>query len=185
MGLPGDLTLSDLVLLLVGGGAFVLGFFQGTLRQLLALGGWFISFVVAANLKAPLGDWMGGYWTNVRPDYTETVAFLALFVVLLVTSAVAIQIGYRRVPLTARFSILDDLLGGLLAAALTVLVVASLIVILRPVTAPAPAGPNEIGLFRDLGGALADSRIGARLRDDLVPGLLSLLGPLVPGSLRG
>ena len=177
-------TIVDLVLLLILGGTFLLGFYQGALRGLLGLGAWFVSFVLAANLRTPFGDWLSGYWTQFSADYNEMLAFLILFLLFFVVANVAIQAAYHRTPLTKRYIVVDDVLGGLLGVGVGVLVLATLVIILDTagsrVSAP---GSTRVGYLSAIHDVLLSSAVANTLRESFIPGLLSLLGPLVPDSL--
>ncbi len=58
----------DRVMLLVLAGGFVLGFFQGVIRGVLAIGAWAVSFLVGANLRDPAVGYLASQWTNLTPQ---------------------------------------------------------------------------------------------------------------------
>jgi uncharacterized membrane protein required for colicin V production len=58
----------DIVMLLVLAGGFVLGFVQGVIRGVLAIGAWAVSFLVGANLRDPVGSYLASQWTNLTPQ---------------------------------------------------------------------------------------------------------------------
>ena len=53
-------------------GFFVLGFAQGTIRRLIGIASILFSFLFAANLAEPLGDFLGGELDAVPPRSTAT-----------------------------------------------------------------------------------------------------------------
>ena len=73
------------VLFLVG--FFVLGYVQGTIRRLLGIASIVFSFLLAANLREPLGKFLAGYWTQWPREYSYMLAFLFIFVVASVVFA--------------------------------------------------------------------------------------------------
>ncbi len=175
----------DLVLLLLLAGAFVLGFFQGFIRQLLGVGAWLVAFVLAAHLREPLGRWLDGQWTDFVPAYNQMLAFGILFVVIFGTLIAAVQLVYRESRYAVRYFLVDELVGGLLAAGLALLVMAALIVILDSFYGRVTS-PQAIGLawLTDLHRALDSSTLANGLRDSLIVGLGAVLDPLLPQTVR-
>ncbi len=180
------MNVTDVVLFLLLAGAFFLGFFQGGLRMLVTLLAWLAAFVLAANLRGPIGNYLSGYWTQYSADHTRMLAFGILFVVLFVIAIVAIQIGYRRPPALSRFPVLDEAGGGVLGLVVGVLVLCALIVILDSFYATGSViGQGEAPYVRDLHQTLAGSGVANWLRASLLPVLAILLGPLIPGDIAG
>jgi len=85
----------DLVLLLVLAAAALLGFFQGVIRSLLAIGAWAVSFLLAANLRDPVGRYLASQWTSLSADYVYMLAFGSVAIVLLVVLLGAIRVRAR------------------------------------------------------------------------------------------
>ena len=65
----------DLVIVLILFAFFILGFIQGTLRRLIGIAAILFSFILAANLRQPLGDFLKANWTQFPPDYAVMVGF--------------------------------------------------------------------------------------------------------------
>lgn len=178
------LTVVDVVLIVLLLGSFLLGYFQGAIRQLLGLIAWFFSFVIAANVREPLGEWFSRYWTTLPTGYSRMIAFGAAFIVLFVVANIAIQIFYKRTPLTRRFGILDELVGGFLGAALFVLVLATVVIVLESFYRLGGLGGNDVRWIRELYIILSGSAIAQGLKASLIPGLLAILGLLLPPEVR-
>lgn len=180
------MTNADIVLLLLIAGAFLVGFFWGVIRGLLALAAWVVVFVVAAYLATPLGDYLSGQWSQFGVKFNHTLGFGIAAAVLYVVVLVLIQFTTRGAQDVSRFPVLDDLVGGFLGVLIAVLVFAGTIMVLR--TAYGPAATVGPGLgpawMADLYRALVDSTIGSRINEGLVPGLNSILGPLLPPDIR-
>jgi uncharacterized membrane protein required for colicin V production len=178
--------MTDVIIVLLLGGAFLLGFFQGVIRSLLAIAAWFVAFVLAANLRGPVGDWLSGQWLQYTPAYNAMVAFGVVALVIFVTAVIVIQVGTRGVATFSRYPLLDDVIGGLLGIVLAVLLLAALIVVLASFYA---AGPTSGGIENTewtagLHRTLQDSAIGRLVRDSLVPGLGAVLSVLLPEDIR-
>jgi len=60
-------NLFDLLVILFLFGMFILGFIQGTVRRLLGLAAILFSFLLAANLREPLGNFLASNWTQFHP----------------------------------------------------------------------------------------------------------------------
>ena len=179
------LNVVDLVLLVILAGAFLLGFFQGAIRQLLGVLAWLISFLLSANLRDPVGDFLGRYWTFFPPGYSQMLAFGLVFIVLFVIANILIQVRYRRAVIHSRVTVLDEILGGLLGALLAVLLVATAIVVMDSYYARGGAGgTDDVPWIGQTYRAMADSRIVSGLRTSLIPNLLAILGPLLPPEVR-
>ena len=163
--------------------AFLLGVFRGAVRQLIALGAFLVTFVVAAYLRPPIADWLAGQQTQFTREYVEMMAFLLAFVVLFSFCLLIIEIGGNTIHLTSRVAV-DEILGGLLALGVAVLVLGALVIVLESYYAHPIPGGAEQELIRGLHLAFQRSAIIDALRHSLVPGLLALLGPLLPPQIR-
>jgi uncharacterized membrane protein required for colicin V production len=180
-----ELNAADIVLLLLLAGSFLLGFFQGLVRQLLSLVGWFFAFTFAANLKGWFGGWLSQYWTHLQPTYSEMVAFGVIFVVLLVVAQILIQVAYKRTPIFARMSFVDEVLGGTLAVGLAVLLLASFVVVLNThYGGVGSSGANEVEWISAVYAGLNDSAVVGALRGALIPGMLAVFGPFIPSDVQ-
>jgi uncharacterized membrane protein required for colicin V production len=183
--LLGSLNATDVVLLLLFAGAFLLGFFQGVIRQLLGIVAWFFAFALAANLSDPFGSWLSQYWTFFPVGYSSMIAFVVLIVGFLLAGNIAIQVSYKRTPIFARMSFLDEVLGGILGIGLAVLVVSSFYIALRSYYGGATLqGTSDVPLLTEIYLLLDRSAIVTGLRGSLIPGMVALLGPLLPEHVR-
>ena len=179
------MTTADILLLLIIAGAFLIGFFWGVIRGLLALAAWIVVFVLSAHLSLPAGDYLAREWTQYNPAYDHMLAFLIVFGFLFIVTLILIQLGTHGSQNLSRFPLLDDIVGGLLAAGVTVLTVAAITAILGTFYGPAATGGGlgadwSHSLYR----GLLDSTLGGQLATSLVPALTSLLGPLLPADVR-
>jgi uncharacterized membrane protein required for colicin V production len=178
------LNLTDVVLLVLLLAVFVLGYFQGTIRQLLGIAAWLLSFLFAANLRDALGEFFSRYWTNLPPGYSAMIAFGILFFAFFIIANIIIQVLYRRTPIHSRLTFIDEVIGGLLGAALYLLVLATVIIILDSFYGRGSIGANDIKWMRDLHRVLLESNVGAWLQYSLIPGLIAILGVFLPQEVR-
>ena len=176
---------ADLALLVLFAGAFALGYVRGGVRQLIALGAWLVSFVVAAFLRAPVADWIAGQAPHFTRDHVDMLAYLLVFIVLFGLALAVVEVGGKTIHLTERV-IVDRIVGGTLALGVAVLTVGAVMIILDTYYGQVPlAAPGtELGLIGDFSAALDRSAIARSLNGSLVPGLVALLGPLLPGDVR-
>lgn len=171
-----------IVALLVGG--VLLGALRGALRQLVALGAWLVAFVLSAHLRSPIADWLVAQLTGYSRPYLEMVAFVAAFALLFAIALAVIELRGTTVHLSTR-PLVDDVVGGLLMLGVTILAVASIAFALDTHYGRAtPERTNEFAVLTQIDAALDDSAIVTQLRGSLMPGLQSLLGPLLPPDVR-
>lgn len=176
---------ADLVIALLLLGGFLMGFFQGSPRALLALGGWFIAFLAAAHLREPVGNFLADKGQPYTDGYAAMLAFGAVFIVIYGGILIAITFTYRDTRHLTRFNVADEFVAGVLGALGMLLVVTATLVILDSFYASHVAtGSGEIGWISSIDAALDGSGIANALRSSLVPGLGAILEPVLPFSVR-
>ncbi len=185
-GFIGSLKIADGILVAFFALAFFLGYTQGVLRQLLGVGVFLVAFIVAAYLRSPVGAWLASNWTWLPVDFSAMVAFIASFLVLLGVMTIAVQAYYKRVLVAARYAVVDEIAGGILGVLVAGLIVAEIVIAgdnyYHGAGLQAPAG--DVGWMRSLYDGLDGSAIVHAARTGLIPGLLALLGPLLPEAVR-
>ena len=181
----------DLVIVLILFAFFILGFIQGTLRRLIGIAAILFSFILAANLRQPLGDFLKANWTQFPPDYAVMVGFGTVFVAAMVATTLVIQTYYPKTPLFPKYQVIDELLGGLLGVVQGALILGAVIIILDTwFTIPGqPARDNELPGLRAIYEAYDPprapiSQTAVIYREALVPGFLAVTGPIMPEGLR-
>ena len=181
----------DLVIVLVLFAFFILGFIQGTIRRLLGIASIVLSFIFAANMREPLGDFLKTNWTQFPPEYAVMVGFGTVFVAAAISSTLVIQSYYRKIPLFERFTVIDELLGGVLGIVQGALILGVAIIILDTYfTIPGqPARDNELPALRDIYEAYDPpgpqiSGTAQIYRTKIIPGFLVVTGPVMPDTLR-
>jgi uncharacterized membrane protein required for colicin V production len=176
---------ADIVLFGLFVGAFLLGYVRGAIRQLLALGAWLVIFIVSAHLRSPIGDWLRTIDARWSENYADMLAFLLVFALLFGIALVFIEFTGATIQVS-KTQVIDDLLGGVLMVGVAMLVVASLVFALDTYYGVTQTvATTEIGLITDTYALLEGSAIVDVLRRGLIPGLVSLIGPVLPPDVSG
>ena len=180
------MTSADIVIILLLAGATFIGFFQGPVRGMLAVGAWLIAFLASAILSEPVGDYLATQWTALSAPYVQMLAFGIVAIVLLVVLFAVVFLGTRGPRALTPYRLLDDLIGGALGLVVALLIVAGTWVALASFYGPGvPAVTDTDGeLTADLFRALHESNLSTITRDGLVPIMGTLFGPLVPAAVR-
>jgi hypothetical protein len=144
------------------------------------------SFLLAAYLKDPVGDYLAVNWTQWPREYAEMVGFLTMFIAGVVAFTLVIQGTYRKSTLHSEHPLVDEVLGGVLGIVQAALLLMFMTIILDSffLFRQIPGQENELSYLRTFWSALDASAIGTFLHMTFIPGLLSVLGFLVPESIR-
>jgi uncharacterized membrane protein required for colicin V production len=187
IGFIRGLNLFDLVIILILALAFVLGFIQGTIRRLLGLGSILFSYLVAANVREPLGKFFAANWFQFPKEYSYMIAFGAVFILASVGFSLVIQGFYRHQDLFVRAKFADEVLGGMLGIVQALVIIGAVIVILDSFFRnPAlPQSSGELILVRDIFNGMDRSNTAQIFRDVLIPSFNALVGGLLPADIRG
>ncbi len=175
----------DLLIFFIFFGLFVLGFMQGVLRRLLGIASLLLSLLIAAQLRAPFGDFLATNWTQYSSPYNHMLAFGSVFVAFSVASTVALQFFYKSTPLFARYPALDEILGGVLGLVQGALILVAFYLITDPffsIYGQVPQ-PNEFPFVRQIFDALQGSVTADVTRHNLVPFLLMFFGGIIPSDV--
>ena len=177
--------LADVAIILFLVGCVFVGVFRGALRQLIAFGAWLVAFVVAAQGRGFLGDWLLAQEPDFSAQYANMLGFLIGFAVILVAALAIIELSGRTITLSSR-PIVEEILGGGALLFVGLLAVTGLLIALGTYYSSEPRGgfTAEVDLVSQLAAALSDSTIARVLRDTLMPAIQALLGPLLPADVR-
>ena len=178
-------TLFDVVIGLLALGMFVVGWLQGTIRQLLGIGVLLVAFIFAGGLREPLGKFLAENWTFNDRLFDFMLAMLGVWIAATVTLIIGVQAFYRRVVIHRRLVVVDEILGGLLGAAQVLIVLAMLTIIFDSYYATLAPGANahDSGWARTIWVLLKDSSVVHALRDGLIPAMVAILSPLLPADV--
>jgi membrane protein required for colicin V production len=182
----GGIQTVDLLLVLFFMGFFVLGFAQGTIRRLIGIASVLFSFLLAANLAEPLGQFLGSNWTQFPKEYSYMIGFLSVFVAATLAFAIVAQGFYKPQPLFEKARFADELLGGFLGVIQAGLILGFVVVILGTffLVPGIQPEPQELPFLRELWVALDQSRIVDVFTSTLIPLFFSLTGFLIPDSVE-
>jgi len=182
----GGLSTFDLLVVLYFFAFFVLGYIQGTIRRLLGIASILFSFLLAANLRDPLGQFLAANWRQFPPEYSYMIGFGTVFVAAAIAFTVVIQGFYKTQPLFEKSRFADEVLGGLLGLLQAALILAAVVVILDPFfrIPGIPESAGELPVLREFWQALDGSRTAVVFRETIVPFLFTLVGLFIPGSLK-
>jgi len=176
----------DLLVLLFAFGMFVLGFVQGTIRRVLGLASMLFSFLFAANLRDPLGNYLAANWHQSPDEYAVMLGFGIVFVAATVAFTVVIQGFYHKQALFEKASFADEIIGGLLGIVQALFLVGCIIFILDSffVIPGILKSDNEFAWIRDFFNVMNTSGFADLYRTRLIPGFIAVFGLLIPVGLQ-
>jgi uncharacterized membrane protein required for colicin V production len=182
----GSIQPVDLLLFLYFAGFFVLGFAQGTIRRLIGIGSVLFSFFLAANVAAPLGEFLGSNWTQFPREYSYMIGFLTVFVAASLAFALVAQGFYKPQPLFENARFVDEILGGILGIIQAAIILGAFIVILGTffLLPTIPESTNELDFLREIWELLEPSAIAGFFQDALIPAFFAIFGFLVPDDIE-
>ncbi|MBF8290978.1 MAG: hypothetical protein HW391_1946 [Chloroflexi bacterium] len=176
----------DLLVFFAVFGMFIIGFMQGTIRRLLGIASILLSLLVAAQVRAPLGSFLTENWTQYPAEYNQMIAFGAVFLAGSIGAAIAAQLFYKPVPLFPKYTIVDEILGGVLGVFQSVLILAAFFLITDPffLTVGRDATSAEFLFIRDIHEIMDTSITASLVRDQVVPVILAVLGGIFPSAVK-
>jgi uncharacterized membrane protein required for colicin V production len=185
----GALTSADLfdVLVIVFlFGMFVLGYIQGTIRRLLGLASIIFAFLLAGQLRDPLGAFLASNWTQYAPEYSYMLAYLFVFTFTGILFTIIVQSFYHTQPLFENARFVDEVLGGVLGIVEGLVLIGCGIIILDSYFR-IPGLPDAKTWLPFLPAifALYDPSTTAQIfRSTLIPAAFALIGALIPADVR-
>jgi len=182
----GSVNLTDVVIVLVLFGFFILGFIQGTVRRLVGILSILFSFFLAAQLHVPLGVFLGDNWTQFPREYAVMIGFLTLFVAGVVAFSLVIQGTYKKAPLFARYPVIDEVIGGFLGVVQGLLLLMFVILILDQffLLTNFPVDDDELPFLRSFWDTINNSGTGDLLHNQLIPNFVALTSFLLPDTIK-
>ena len=172
----------DLLIFLYFMAFFVLGFAQGTIRRLIGIGSILFSFLFAANVAEPLGNYLGSNWTQFSKEYATMIGFMTVFLASSIAFAVVVQGLYKTQPLFQKARFVDELVGGILGLVEAALIFGCILVILDSFFRIPGIVPDaqELRFLRQFWEQIDPTRAAAMFRDTVIPTFFLLTGFLVP-----
>ena len=176
----------DLLVFFALFGMFILGFMQGIIRRLLGFASILISLLVAAQVRAPLGEFLARNWTQYPADYNYMIAFGSVFVAASVAATIAIQLFYRPLPLFAKYPVIDEVLGGVIGVIEAGLILGAFFLITDPfyLTVGKDVSGPEFPFVREIHAAFDGSLTATIVRDRIAPFILLIFGAAFPPAVK-
>jgi uncharacterized membrane protein required for colicin V production len=176
----------DLLVLLFAFGMFVLGFIQGTIRRVLGLASMLFSFLFAANLREPLGNYLAANWNEYPDEYAVMLGFGIVFIAATIAFTVVIQGFYHKQALFQKTTFADEVIGGLLGIVQAFFLVGCIIVILDTFfrIPTIPKTDNEFAWIRSFWEVVNTSAFADLFRTRLIPGFITVFGLLIPQNIQ-
>lgn len=189
MDIGGALTsaaLFDVLVIVFLFGMFVLGYIQGTIRRLLGLASIIFAFLLAGQLRDPLGAFLASNWTQYAPEYSYMLAYLFVFTFTGILFTIIVQSFYHTQPLFENARFVDEVLGGILGLVEGLVLIGCGIIILDSYFA-IPGLPDAKSWLPFLPSifALYDPSTTAQIfRTTLIPAAFAVIGALIPADVR-
>jgi len=176
----------DLLVVLLSFGMFVLGFIQGTIRRVLGLASMLFSFLFAANLRDPLGNYLAKNWNQFPDEYAVMLGFGIVFIAATIAFTVVIQGFYHKQALFQKASFADEIIGGVLGIIQAFFLIGCVIVILDSFfrIPTIPRTENEFTWIRSLYDTTTTSAFADLFRTRLIPGFITVFGLLIPTDVQ-
>jgi membrane protein required for colicin V production len=176
----------DLLVLLFAFGMFVLGFIQGTIRRVLGLASMLFSFLFAANLREPLGNYLAANWNEYPDEYAVMLGFGIVFIAATIAFTVVIQGFYHKQALFQKATFADEVIGGVLGIVQAFFLVGCIIVILDTFfrIPTIPKTDNEFTWIRSFWEVVNTSAFADLFRTRLIPGFITVFGLLIPQNIQ-
>jgi uncharacterized membrane protein required for colicin V production len=176
----------DLLVVLFAFGMFVLGFIQGTIRRVLGLASMLFSFLFAANLRDPLGNYLAANWNEYPDQYAVMLGFGIVFIAATIAFTVVIQGFYHKQALFEKATFADEVIGGLLGIVQAFFLVGCIIIILDSffLIPTIPKTDNEFAWIRSFFDLMNTSAFADLFRTRLIPGFITVFGLLIPSDIQ-
>lgn len=181
------INMFDVVVVIYLFGFFILGFIQGTIRRLIGIATITFSFFLALLLNDLwLGAFLATNWTQYPKEYSIMIGYLVIFVAASVAFALVVQGTYTRLPLFAKYPVLDEILGGILGIVQGFLLLMFITFILDQyfLYTSIPPDDNEFGILRTFWTAIDGSNIGQFIQTVAIPAMLTICGFLIPSQAK-
>ncbi len=176
---------ADMIVLLGLACAFGVGYAHGAIRRVLGLITMTFSFLVAAAVSDPLGEFLASYWNSMPSSYASMVGFLVVFIAVEAALSIVVHGQYQRVRLLARRPLVDEAVGGVLAVMEAVAGLTFVMIILdRGFQFDTLQARSALPEFHALWAALTQSVTGSFLHNVTIPTFLQTAWILLPDTVR-
>ena len=176
----------DLVIILYFIGFFVLGFAQGTIRRVIGILSILFSFLFAATLSVPLGQFLADNWTQFVREYSYMIGFGTVFSASVIALALVVQSYYKPQQLFQKARFADEILGGILGLVQAAILFGAILIILDSffLIPGIPPDPQELPFLRGFWISINDTQFATFFRSTLIPASFVLVGLFVPDRIK-
>jgi uncharacterized membrane protein required for colicin V production len=156
------------------------------IRRVLGLASMLFSFLFAANLRDPLGNYLAANWNQFPDEYAVMLGFGIVFIAATIAFTIVIQGFYHKQALFEKASFADELIGGLLGVVQAFFLVGCIIVILDSffLIPTVPKTDNEFTWIRSFFDIMNTSAFADLFRTRLIPGFITVFGLLIPLDIQ-
>ena len=135
------------------------------------------SFLLAANLRDSLGEFLAANWNQFPDEYAVMLGFGIVFVAATIAFTLVIQGFYQHQPLFEKAKFVDEIIGGLLGIVQGLFLIGFMIIILDSFFSitSIPESGAELPFLRGFHDFYDGSTHGRSLPIALDPGLLQRL----------
>ena len=178
--------MADVIMLGAIGASIFQGFRRGFIRRLAGLVFLAVAFVLGAQLRVPAGALLHQFFPLIPEAYAEAMGYSVAFGGLLLGLNLLSGMILSRVAVRGASRGTDMVLGAILGAAESVLIISAGIVILHTYTDPNNSLSSlvDAGFLHDIRLAVDASTIGQLLEKTTVPVLLTVMGPFLPTDIK-
>jgi len=172
----------DLLFILLFLSGLALGFFQGTLKLLIAIISFYVGIVLASLYFQVLGNFFRVRF-NTSAEVGQVTAFATVLLVsfLLLTIAGLYTFRYARVPASLDF--LDKILGTLLGMLLAALIMGMLAILLKDLFVfRSPATEASLPIVIAFQNGVRTSTLVSFFGNNVLPLIYGFLRPILPAE---
>lgn len=176
-------TIADLFVLVTLAGGVLVGFQQGTLRYILNCIVVLVAFILASQLKGPIGESLSTVWKLGTPQQQEIWVYLTLLAIGIIGGWFLVRMLYRQTRLPVIKQV-DEVLGAVLGVLYVALIYSFSYVALQSFFEL--ADERSIALATILGpiyDIMTESFILSWLREWLLPIAGFVVRPFVPAEI--
>ena len=174
------MNVTDLVFILILLGSLALGFFQGTVKLLIAIIAFYVGIVLASLYFQSVGNFFRVRFHS-SPEVGQITAFAVVLVVsfLVLTGAGLYTFRYFRMPASLDF--FDKILGTMLGLLMGALLMGILAILLKDLFVfRSPATSADLPFVISLQGSVRGSTLVRFFGDNILPLIYTSVRPVLP-----
>ena len=174
------MNLIDLVFILLLLGGLALGFFQGTLKFLIAIIAFYVGLVLASLYFQSVGNFFRQKF-NSSAEVGQVTAFAAVLAVSFLLLTVAGLYTFRYFKMPASLDFIDKILGTLLGLCMAALFLGILAVLLKDLFVfRNPAGTAAMPIMTSFQNSVRSSTMVSFFSNNVLPLIYATARPFLP-----